>query len=47
MPTLSLIRVAAPWEGTGGNMVGAVCVVWGSVPGSAASSCLVYLELVP
>lgn len=47
MPTSSLIRSAAPWEGAGGNMAGGVGVVWGSLPGSAASSCLAYLELVP
>lgn len=46
MPTSPLIRGAAPWEDTGGNVVGGVGVAWGSLPGPAASSCLVYLELV-
>jgi len=47
MPALSLIRVAAASEGTGGNVEGGAGAAWGSLPGSAASSCLVYLELAP
>lgn len=46
MPTLSLIRVAAPSEGTGGSVAGGVGIAWGSLLGSAASSCLIFLELV-
>lgn len=47
VPTLSLIRVATPWEDTKGNMMGGVGIAWGSLPGPAAFLCLIYLASVP
>lgn len=37
VPTLSLVCVPVPWEGTSGNTVGDVARVWGSFPAPAVS----------